>query len=79
MPLSFADADSDAIAIDVITPDGLPGVLDGLTAGERAWVEAQQFTAALGQHVLLGNAEGGLGRVLAGFGTPQATCQSRGH
>jgi leucyl aminopeptidase len=79
MPLSFAPADSDAIPIDVIAPDGLAAALDGLSPTERRWVESQQFTAALGQHVLLGKADGGLGRVLAGFGTPEARARGRFH
>ncbi|WP_333712011.1 leucyl aminopeptidase family protein [Yoonia sp.] len=77
MPLCFADADSDAIPIDVITPDGLAAALDRLTPTERRWVESQHFTGALGQHVLLGKADGGLGRVLAGFGTPKARARGR--
>ena len=79
MPLAFADPTPDAIPVDVVTPDRLDAVMDALTENERNWVSSQGFTAALGQCVLLGGANGRLARVLAGFGSDKARARGRFH
>ena len=79
MPLAFADPTPDAIPVDVVTPDRLDAVMDALTENERNWVSSQGFTAALGQCVLLGGADGRLARVLAGFGSDKARARGRFH
>jgi leucyl aminopeptidase len=79
MPLTFAEPTPDAIPVDVVTPDGLDVLLDGLTPVARKWVEAQGFTAALGQCVMLAGEDGAIARVLAGFGTEKARARGRFH
>ena len=79
MPLAFADRTPDTSPVDVITPDRLDAAMDALTENERNWVSSQGFTAALGQCVLLGGANGRLARVLAGFGSDKARARGRFH
>ncbi len=79
MPLTFADPTPDAIPVDVVTPDGLDALLDGLAPAARRWVEAQGFTASLGQSVMIAGEDGGIARVLAGFGTEKARARGRFH
>ena len=69
MPLAFADKTDDAIPLHVISADALDAALDRLPPPARNWVEAQGFSAALGEHVLIPNAEGQVSEGLIGFGT----------
>src|SRR4029450_12360878 len=55
-------AGTDAIPIRLIAKEN--GALPGLSGAERAWVEAQDWTAKQGSVLLLPNGQGGVGGVL---------------
>ncbi len=59
-------AGTDAIPIRLIAKEN--GALPGLSGAERAWVEAQGWTAKQGSVLLLPNGQGGVGGVLLGTG-----------
>jgi leucyl aminopeptidase len=59
-------AGTDAILIRLIAKEN--GALRGLSGAERAWVEAQGWTAKQGSVLLLPNGQGGVGGVLLGTG-----------
>lgn len=79
MPLSFADPTDDAIPVHVVTPDDLDAALKGLSAQSRAWSEAQGFTAALGEVLILPEGDGQIAGVLVGYGTPARRARGRFH
>ena len=54
------------------------GQLD-LDDHQRAWIEANGFTAKLGRHILLPNSDGGIGAVLFGIGDENAQKRERLH
>ncbi|HEX6866210.1 MAG TPA: leucyl aminopeptidase family protein [Caulobacteraceae bacterium] len=66
-------ADGPVIAVDAVTPDSLPGVLDKAPAFVRGYVELSEFKARAGQVLTVPDGEGRLAAVLFGLGeTPQA-------
>jgi leucyl aminopeptidase len=67
-------ADTDAIPIRLIAQEN--GALPGLSSAERAWVEAQGWTAKQGTVLLLPNGQGGVGGVLLGTGGKDWAMQS---
>ena len=67
-------ADTDAIPIRLIAQEN--GALPGLSSAERAWVEAQSWTAKQGTMLLLPNGQGGVGGVLLGTGGKDWATQS---
>jgi leucyl aminopeptidase len=67
-------ADTDAIPIRLIAQEN--GALPGLSSAERAWVEAQSWTAKQGTVLLLPNGQGGVGGVLLGTGGKDWAMQS---
>jgi leucyl aminopeptidase len=67
-------ADTDAIPIRLIAQEN--GALPGLSSAERAWVEAQGWTAKQGTVLLLPNRQGGVGGVLLGTGGNDWAMQS---
>jgi leucyl aminopeptidase len=67
-------ADTDAIPIRLIAQEN--GALPGLSTAERAWVEAQGWTAKQGTVLLLPNGQGGVGGVLLGTGGKDWAMQS---
>jgi leucyl aminopeptidase len=67
-------ADTDAIPIRLIAQEN--GALPGLSSAERAWVEAQAWTAKQGTVLLLPNGQGGVGGVLLGTGGNDWAMQS---
>jgi len=67
-------ADTDAIPIRLIAQEN--GALPGLSSAERAWVEAQGWTAKQGTVLLLPNGQGGVGGVLLGTGGKDWATQS---
>ena len=79
MPLSFADPATDAIPIDVVATGDCEGVLAALPASQRAWAETHGFRGRLGQYVVLGDADGAIAKVLAGYGTPETRARGRFH
>jgi leucyl aminopeptidase len=67
-------ADTDAIPIRLIAQEN--GALPGLSSAERAWVEAQGWTAKQGTVLLWPNGQGGVGGVLLGTGGNDWAMQS---
>ena len=67
-------ADTDAIPIRLIAQEN--GALPGLSSAERAWVEAQGWTAKQGTVLLLPNGQGGVGGVVLGTGGNDWAMQS---
>jgi leucyl aminopeptidase len=67
-------AGTDAILIRLIAQEN--GALPGLSSAERAWVEAQGWTAKQGTVLLLPNGQGGVGGVLLGTGGNDWAMQS---
>jgi leucyl aminopeptidase len=67
-------ADTDAIPIRLIAQEN--GALPGLSSAERAWVEAQGWTAKQGTVLLLPKRQGGVGGVLLGTGGNDWAMQS---
>ncbi len=67
-------ADTDAIPIRLIAQEN--GALPGLSSAERAWVEAQGWTAKQGTVLLLPNRQGSVGGVLLGTGGNDWAMQS---
>jgi leucyl aminopeptidase len=67
-------ADTHAIPIRLIAQEN--GALPGLSSAERAWVEAQGWTAKQGTVLLLPNGQGGVGGVLLGTGGNDWAMQS---
>ena len=65
---------TDAIPIRLIAQEN--GALPGLSSAERAWVEAQSWTAKQGTVLLLPNGQGGVGGVLLGTGGKDWATQS---
>ena len=79
MPLSFMPAIADAIPLHVATPDTVGSVLDALEPAQRAWVEVNGFTGALGQTCAVPDAAGKVSVALFGNGTEAARRRGRFH
>ncbi|WP_095587289.1 leucyl aminopeptidase family protein [Actibacterium ureilyticum] len=79
MPPKFAAADAESIPVHVVGADGLQPFLDGLDPSARTWLEATGFRGDLGQVQPIPGADGALGAVAAGFGTPQTRARGRFH
>lgn len=79
MPLAFATADTAATPVHVLQADQAPGFIAALPAPARVWAGHQGFTGALGQVLVLPDAQGGIAQVLVGYGTPQARARGRFH
>jgi leucyl aminopeptidase len=67
-------AGTEALPIRLIAQEN--GALPGLSTAERAWVEAQGWTAKQGTVLLLPNGQGGVGGVLLGTGGKDWATQS---
>ncbi len=78
MPL-FNTSNDDSIPLHILDAEGVTSWLDDASASDASWVTANGFTAALGQVVCLPGADGGIGRVLAGWGTAAARSRDRFH
>ena len=57
----FADPSPKAVPITLLRKDELPGWLAAAAPAERAWVEANAFTAAAGKHLLVPGEGGRVG------------------
>lgn len=77
MTLKFASKTAKALPVYVIEPDRLSKVSSEL--GVAPWVKANVFTAALGQVLILPNADGEPMGVLAGWGTADERARGRLH
>ena len=79
MPLVFAEPVDNAIPIHVVDKDDLDGALAKLDDAGRAWAEAQEFKANLGQVLALPDATGAIAQVLVGYGTAEKRARGRFH
>ncbi|MEO0819195.1 MAG: leucyl aminopeptidase family protein [Pseudomonadota bacterium] len=73
------DEESADTPIDVVLVEqaGLDALLDELPGPEAAWVRANGFRGRLGQQLALPAADGRVGRVLVGWGSPAARRRQR--
>ncbi len=78
MPL-VPDSTSPAVTLRIVDLDRFPVWLAGQDAAIRAWVSANGFDATLGQTLILPTPEGGVGGVLAGWGSARARSRDRFH
>jgi leucyl aminopeptidase len=69
----FADPSPKAVPITLLRKDELPGWLSEASPTERAWVEANAFTAAAGKHLLVPGDGGRVARVLVGVSGEEKT------
>ena len=73
-----AEPDSaEAIPIVLVPADGVAEALAGLSPIEAGWARAQGFAGRLGQSVTLPDPEGGIARVLIGWGDAPARRRER--
>ncbi len=79
MPLTFAAANPDAIPVHVLPSQEASAYIAALPAAGQAWAGQHGFTGALGQVLVLPDAQGGLAEVLVGYGTAQARARGRFH
>ncbi len=79
MSPSFAPPDAVALPVYVLDQDRFPDWRAGRPADEQGWIEGADFTAALGQMLLLPGDGGAPGAVLAGYGTDAARRRGRFH
>ncbi len=79
MPLSFAPATDNAIPVDVVAVDRVEDALAALSTSDQAWAKAQGFAGKLGQFVILPDADGGVARVLLGYGSEATRKRGRFH
>jgi len=77
MPLVFADPSDKATPIHVLSPSGLPDLLDRLSPAQRSWAETMEFSGKLGQTCVLPREDGTRGAVLIGAGDAAARARSR--
>ncbi|MEX0317886.1 MAG: M17 family metallopeptidase [Ruegeria sp.] len=76
MTLSFAVPSDGAIPLHVIEQSELEGWLSDQPDAVRSWVEANGFTGAIGQALLVPGADG-VGMALAGYGTAAKRARKR--
>ena len=72
----FAAADVSSRPLHVVTPAALADFKSGQGAAWAGWIEAADFSAALGECLLL-PATDGVGAALIGLGTDEARARSR--
>lgn len=73
----FADADSVALPLHVVTPQTLPAALAALPDSARAWVTATGFLPGIGRTCLLPGPDGQIIGALAGYGTAAQRARGR--
>ena len=78
MPLTFADNVA-AKPLYVLEQDALAGWLETQDETVATWVKASGFSAGLGQHALLPDANGEVRGALAGYGTAKTRSRGRFH
>ncbi|MFD1194892.1 leucyl aminopeptidase family protein [Seohaeicola saemankumensis] len=79
MSLTFATATPETLALHVIDADGLDAWLVDQPAQVASWVRASGFSAALGKHLMVPDADGRPAFVLAGYGGAAQRARGRFH
>lgn len=76
MSLRFATVTPDAIDLHILAQDAVEGWLTEQASATAAWVDANSFTGAIGQVLVIPGADGMPAMALAGYGT--AATRTRG-
>ena len=76
MPLTFAATSVTSLPLYLVAPDGLEATKAGLSAAQSEWIEANGFTAGLGEVCVFPD-ENGIAGAVAGIGTPEARKRTR--
>lgn len=77
MTIAFADPEDSSLPLHVLDPDTMSFWLETQSDATQAWVEANDFTAALGQALLVPGPEGIPVTALVGYGTVDTRARSR--
>ncbi len=79
MPLTFADATADAIPLHILAEDAVEAFRADQTAETLATIDAQGFTAALGQVATVFGPNGAPALALVGYGSAASRRRTRFH
>jgi leucyl aminopeptidase len=79
MPPEFASDAAPAVPLDLVAASDCETRLAALDPAARAWAAVHGFTGKLGQVLALPGSEGGLARVLVGWGDEAARARGRFH
>ena len=77
MSLTFAASESGAIPLHLIPSDALDALKDTWPEPQRKWAEANGFTAANGQVLVVPSADGNVARAAVGLGGPKDAARVR--
>ncbi|WP_093916625.1 leucyl aminopeptidase family protein [Sulfitobacter marinus] len=79
MPAKFADPKSHAVPLHLVAEDQLDAWLSGQAAPVSKWVEANNFTGALGQALVVPAIDGAAQMAIAGYGNETSRQRGRFH
>ncbi|QFT58468.1 Cytosol aminopeptidase [Sulfitobacter sp. THAF37] len=79
MPCTFVPRTDDTIPLHILSEDGLADWSADQPEAIRNWIGANAFTGALGQSLVIADADGKPQMALAGYGTPTARKRGRFH
>ena len=79
MPLAFAGPNPAAVPVHVVEKDHAAARVADLPAQGQTWAAAQGFNGALGQVLVVPDAQGGIAQVLIGYGSAQTRARGRFH
>ena len=77
MSFTFSGSETDALPLHVIASDKLADWLEGQSDAVRLWIEANGFTAGLGETLLVPSETGAPMMALAGYGTAKKRMRQR--
>ncbi|WP_322894441.1 MULTISPECIES: leucyl aminopeptidase family protein [unclassified Yoonia] len=79
MSLAFAGPNVAAIPVHIVEKDRAEAAVADLSDMGQTWAATQGFTGALGQMLVVPDAQGGIAQVLVGYGTEQTRARGRFH
>ncbi|MFN3662138.1 leucyl aminopeptidase family protein [Yoonia sp.] len=79
MSLAFAGPNPAAVPVHIVAKDQAEAAVAELPLIGQQWARTQGFTGALGQVLVLPDAQGGIAQVLVGYGTAQTRARGRFH
>lgn len=79
MPCTFVPKTADTLPLHVLSEDALTGWSADQPAAVQNWIGANGFTGALGQSLVIADAEGEPAMALVGYGTPKVRLRGRFH
>jgi len=77
MPLSFAPNDAPTLPLHIVASDACDAWLAEQSDSVRSWAEANGFTGAIGQALLIPGADGAPVMAVAGYGSPDTRARGR--